>query len=116
MQLLANVTVPLFLILVGWSVISELSRHDIGELMTGPPPGPSMSVWAGTGIVAGGLIVGAIISADMTRFNRSGADVVKQTVVGPSDHGLALANVQKRLDGLLDLRQNRLRLQAYNKR
>lgn len=82
MQLLANVTVPLFLILVGWSVISELSRHDIGELMTGPPPGPAMSVWAGTGIVAGGLIVGAIISADMTRFNRTGPDVVKQTVVG----------------------------------
>lgn len=82
MQWLANVTVPLFLILVGWSVISELSRHDLGELLTGPPPGPEMSVWAGTGIVAGGLIVGAIITADMTRFNRSKMDVVKQTVVG----------------------------------
>ncbi len=34
------------------------------------------------GIVAGGLIVGAIITGDMTRFNRSRADVVKQTVVG----------------------------------
>ena len=32
--------------------------------------------------MAGGLIVGAIITADMTRFNRSRADVVKQTVVG----------------------------------
>jgi cytosine permease len=32
--------------------------------------------------VAGGFIVGAVITADMTRFNRSGADVVKQTVVG----------------------------------
>ncbi|QIM16295.1 cytosine permease [Leucobacter insecticola] len=82
MQWLANVTVPLFLILVGWSVVSELSRHDLGELLTDPAPGPSMSVWAGTGIVAGGLIVGAIISADMTRFNRSSIDVVKQTVVG----------------------------------
>ncbi|MDR6865793.1 cytosine permease [Microbacterium resistens] len=82
MQWLANITVPLFLILVGWSVISELSRHDIGELLTGPAPGPAMSVWTGTGIVAGGLIVGAIITGDMTRFNRSRADVVKQTVVG----------------------------------
>lgn len=82
MQWLANITVPLFLILVGWSVISELSRHDLGELLTSPAPGPTMSVWAGTGIVAGGLIVGAIITADMTRFNRSAADVVKQTVVG----------------------------------
>ncbi len=84
MQLLANITVPLFLILVGWSVISELTKHDIVELVTGPAPGPTMSVWAGTGIVAGGLIVGAIITADMTRFNRSAADVVKQTVVGVS--------------------------------
>jgi cytosine permease len=84
MQWLANITVPLFLVLVGWSIISELARHDLGELLTGPAPGPTMSVWAGTGIVAGGLIVGAIITADMTRFNRSRADVIKQTVVGVS--------------------------------
>ncbi|MFF1634260.1 purine-cytosine permease family protein [Leifsonia sp. NPDC058248] len=82
MQWLANITVPLFLILVGWSVISELTKHSISELLTSPAPGPTMSVWAGTAIVAGGLIVGAIITADMTRFNRSKADVVKQTVVG----------------------------------
>lgn len=82
MQWLANITVPLFLVLVGWSVIETLSKHNLGELMTGPAPGPSMSVWQGTGIVAGGLIVGAIITSDMTRFNRSRADVVKQTVVG----------------------------------
>jgi len=82
MQWLANITVPLFLVLVGWSVITELTRHPINELLTSPPPGPEMSVAAGTGIVAGGLIVGAIITADMTRFNRSAKDVVKQTVVG----------------------------------
>jgi cytosine permease len=84
MQWLANITVPLFLILVGWSVISELGKHSIGALITSPAPGPTMSVWQGTGIVAGGLIVGAIITADMTRFNRSRADVIKQTVVGVS--------------------------------
>lgn len=38
MQWLANITVPLFLILVGWSVISELTRHDLVELVTGPRP------------------------------------------------------------------------------
>jgi cytosine permease len=84
MQWLANITVPLFLILVGWSIISELANHDFMELVTGPAPGPAMSIWQGTGIVAGGLIVGAIITADMTRFNRSRADVIKQTVVGVS--------------------------------
>ncbi|MEZ3155749.1 cytosine permease [Microbacterium sp. BWR-S6Y] len=82
MQWLANITVPLFLVLVGWSIISELSTHSIGDLLTSPAPGPTMTVWQGTAIVAGGLIVGAIITADMTRFNRSKADVVKQTVVG----------------------------------
>ena len=84
MQWLANVTVPLFLVLVGWSVISELSRHSLADLLTSPPPGPPMTVGQGTAIVAGGLIVGAIITADMTRYNRSRADVVKQTVVGVS--------------------------------
>lgn len=82
MQRLANITVPLFLVLVGWSVVSALSNHSLVELMTSPAPGPSLSVWQGTAIVAGGLIVGAIITADMTRFNRSRADVVKQTLVG----------------------------------
>jgi len=84
MQWLANITVPLFLVLVGWSIITELSNHSIGDLITSPAPGPTMSVWQGTAIVAGGLIVGAIITADMTRYNRSKADVVKQTVVGVS--------------------------------
>ena len=82
MQWLANVTVPLFLILVGWSVISELSRHSLVDLLTSPAPGPTMSIWQGTAVVAGGLIVGAIITADMTRFNRSPQDVIKQTVLG----------------------------------
>lgn len=83
MQWLANITVPLFLLLVAWSITSELMRHDIVELLTrSEPAGPSLSIWQGTAIVAGGLIVGAIITSDMTRFNRSPGDVVKQTVVG----------------------------------
>ena len=84
MQWLANVTVPFFLVLVGWSIIAELKRHSLSDLLSSPAPGPALSVGQGTAIVAGGLIVGAIITADMTRFNRSPADVVKQTVVGVS--------------------------------
>lgn len=82
MQWLANITVPLFLVLVGWSVVSELSRHSITDLMSRDPAGEPMSVLAGAGIVAGGFIVGAIITSDMTRFNRTSMDVVKVTVVG----------------------------------
>ncbi|MEA5360144.1 cytosine permease [Amycolatopsis sp., V23-08] len=78
----AYLTVPAFLILVGWSIISELTRHDLGALVSSAPPGPSLSLLQGTTLVAGGFIVGAVITPDMTRFNRSTSDVVKQTLVG----------------------------------
>ncbi len=82
MKWVAYVTVPTFLILVGWSIISGLSGFRIGDLVSSAPAGEPMSLLTGTTLVAGGFIVGAVITADMTRFNRNGADVVKQTVVG----------------------------------
>jgi cytosine permease len=78
----AYITVPLFLLMVGWSMVTELSRHDLASLVTGPVPGPAMSVLQGTSIVAGGGVLAAVAVADMTRYNRSAGDVVKQTVVG----------------------------------
>src|ERR1700754_2101824 len=78
----AYVTVPAFIVVVAWSVGSALFGHDVGTLVALPPPGPSMSLLEGTTLVAGGFIVGAVITPDMTRFNRTPADVVKQTVVG----------------------------------
>ncbi|PRX50410.1 cytosine permease [Prauserella shujinwangii] len=78
----AYVTVPAFLILVGWSITSELARHDLGGLVSSAPAGPQLSLLQGTTLVAGGFIVGAVITPDMTRFNRSVGDVVKQTLVG----------------------------------
>jgi cytosine permease len=82
MKWVAYLTVPAFLVLVAWSIGSELFAHDVGTLVTAAPPGPSLSLLDGTTLVAGGFIVGAVITPDMTRFNRSAADVVKQTVVG----------------------------------
>jgi cytosine permease len=82
MQWLAYVTVPLFIALTGWSIASELSKHSIGSLVASPAPGPPLSMTAGTTLVAGGFIVGAVITPDMTRYNRSIADVIKQTLVG----------------------------------
>lgn len=78
----AYVTVPAFLILVGWSIISELTRHHVSALVAQAAPGPHLSLLAGTTIVAGGFIVGAVITPDMTRFNRTVGDVVKQTLLG----------------------------------
>ncbi|WGW11513.1 cytosine permease [Saxibacter everestensis] len=82
MQWVANITVPLFLILVGWAFISELQNHSLAELVSSAPAGPQLTFVAGTTLVAGGFIVGAVITPDMTRFNRSVGDVVKQTVLG----------------------------------
>jgi cytosine permease len=82
MKWVAYLTVPSFLVLVAWSIGSELLDHDFGTLVASAPAGPSLSLLEGTTLVAGGFIVGAVITPDMTRFNRSAADVVKQTVVG----------------------------------
>lgn len=77
----AYVTVPAFLLLAGWSVIGELSKHSLGDLLATQPFGEPMSVATGATIVAGSYIAGAVLTPDMTRFNRDSADVVKQTVV-----------------------------------
>jgi cytosine permease len=82
MQWVAYLTVPAFLVLVGWSIIRTLADHDLGALMSSAPAGPPLTLLQGTTLVAGGFIVGAVITPDMTRFNRTTADVVKQTVVG----------------------------------
>ncbi|WP_028925165.1 purine-cytosine permease family protein [Pseudonocardia acaciae] len=82
MKWVAYLTVPAFLVLVGWSMSRGLLSHPIGQLVASAPAGPSMSLLEGTTLVAGGFIVGAVITPDMTRFNRGAADVVKQTVLG----------------------------------
>jgi cytosine permease len=82
MKWVAYVTVPAFLLLVAWSIGSELLAHDVGALIASPPPGPELTLLQGTTLVAGGFIVGAVITPDMTRFNRNDGDVVKQTVLG----------------------------------
>ncbi|QIZ38601.1 cytosine permease [Saccharopolyspora sp. ASAGF58] len=78
----AYLTVPAFLLLAGWSIVSELSKHPLGALTTSEPAGPVLSLATGTTLVAGGFIVGMVITPDMTRFNRRPSDVVKQTVIG----------------------------------
>jgi cytosine permease len=82
MKWVAYVAVPAFLALVAWSVGAELMRHDVGELIRSAAPGPQLSLLEGTTLVAGSFMVGAVVAPDMTRFNRSTADVIKQTLFG----------------------------------
>ncbi|MBH5336776.1 cytosine permease [Streptomyces pactum] len=77
----AWLTVPAFLLLAAWSVADTLAGHSLSGLMTSAPPGPSMSLAEGTTLVSGAFILGAIMTPDMTRFNRRPSDVVKQTLI-----------------------------------
>jgi cytosine permease len=81
MAWIAYITVPAFLVLAGWSVIGELSEHSLGDLLGTAGFGEPMSIATGATIVAGSYIAGAVLTPDMTRFNRTTGDVVKQTVV-----------------------------------
>jgi cytosine permease len=82
MSRVAFVTVPGFLLLVAYTVFRALHGHPVSQLVASAPHGPALTLGAGATVVAGGFIVGAILTPDMTRFNRSGKDVVKQTAVG----------------------------------
>lgn len=82
MNWVAWVTVPAFVLLCLYSVGTELQKHSLGELMASAPPGKPISLATAATFVAGGFIVGAIFTPDMSRFNRTPADVVKQTLVG----------------------------------
>ncbi|GIN21648.1 purine-cytosine permease family protein [Siminovitchia fordii] len=78
----AYVTVPLFLLVVFYSISNVLTQFSFGELIALPVPGPEIPLAVGASMVAGGFIAGAIITPDMSRFNRSVGDVIKQTVIG----------------------------------
>ena len=82
MAWVAYIAVPSFLVLAGVSIVTELSKHDLGSLLTDPAPGPHLTVVGAVTLVAGQFMVGAVITPDMTRFNRTPGDVVRQTVVG----------------------------------
>lgn len=78
----AYITVPLFMVVTFFSIGKALSHYSFGHLVSMGGPGTILTLSAGASMVAGGFITGAIISPDMTRYNRSVADVIKQTVVG----------------------------------
>ncbi len=82
MNWVAYVTVPAFLLLCVFSIGSALKSHRLADLMSSNHPGPAMPLAFGITMVAGGFIVGAVMTPDMSRYNRTPMDVVKQTVVG----------------------------------
>lgn len=78
----AYITVPAFVLLCFYSIGKALRHESLGALVNSPHPGPALGLGAGATLVAGGFIVGAVINPDMCRFNRSGRDVVVNTILG----------------------------------
>jgi cytosine permease len=76
----AYVAVPAFLLLLVWLVLTNVK--DIPATLSSPAPGPAIGMVTAVTLVIGSFIVGAAVAPDMTRFNRSEWDVVKQTVLG----------------------------------
>ncbi|MCW2477210.1 cytosine permease [Candidatus Symbiopectobacterium sp. NZEC151] len=65
---IAVITVPLFMLVVGWIVIKLLSGYDLMQLATSFPTGEPMTLGMAATAVAGGYIVTATTTADIARY------------------------------------------------
>lgn len=65
---IAFVTVPLFMFVVAWIVIQMLFGYNLIELATSLPTGSPMALGTAATAVAGGYIVMATTTADITRY------------------------------------------------
>ncbi len=64
----AKVAVPLFFLVSAWITIGLVQGHDILDLYAADPVGPPLTLGAGATLVAGGYMVFAIVSPDMSRY------------------------------------------------
>ena len=81
MSLIARVALPLFLLAVAWAAYCLLAGHSAAELLAATPAGPRLGLPAAITAVTGSFIIGAIVTPDVTRFMRSGRDVLWMTLI-----------------------------------
>lgn len=67
----AKLSVPLFCLVVGWIIYSLLQGHDIPTLISLPPGGSPLTIREGSTIIAGAIIIGALITPDLSRYCQS---------------------------------------------
>ncbi|MDI3477887.1 MAG: cytosine permease [Thermoanaerobacterium sp.] len=77
----ASIAVPGFIIAIGIATYKLLSKYDINTLINSTPPGPHLSLGTAITVVAGGFMVGAVITPDLSRYNRNGKDVFWMTIL-----------------------------------
>jgi cytosine permease len=78
----ATIAVPAFLLAVGVGIYQVLSKHSLFDLTTTAPAGDPLTMGVAATMVAGGFIIGAVITPDFSRFAKSGKDVFWMTMIG----------------------------------
>jgi cytosine permease len=78
----ATIAVPAFLLAVGIGIFQLLSKHSIVDLMGSAPAGKPLTMGVAATMVAGGFIIGAVITPDFSRFAKNGKDVFWMTMIG----------------------------------
>ncbi|WP_419881791.1 purine-cytosine permease family protein [Peribacillus sp. B-H-3] len=82
LSMTAKIAVPAFLLVVGFGIYQVLSDYSVMNLIGTPPPGEALSLGVGATMVAGGFMIGAVITPDFSRFARNGKDVFWMTTIG----------------------------------
>lgn len=83
LSITANISTPLFLLALAWATYNLLSGQDIGALISSTEPsGPHMSMPAAITMVAGGFIIAAVTTPDISRFMKSPKEVFWMTLIG----------------------------------
>ncbi|WP_145535952.1 cytosine permease [Yersinia thracica] len=77
----AKFAVPLFFLAMGWISLNLLAGHNIVDLAVVIPTGTSMTIAAGATMVAGGYIVGALMTPDISRYCKNSRHVFWMTMV-----------------------------------
>lgn len=91
----ASLTVPAFVGVVGYGIYRVLAMESLPKLVHMPAPGSEITLITGATMVAGGYMLGAVVTPDIARFCRSGKDVFWMTVISTfvGELGIGLAAV-----------------------
>lgn len=77
----ANIAVPAFLLALLYATYKMIGNFNMAEILSSSPPGPPLSIGVAATIVAGGFMVGAIVTPDLSRYNRNTKDVFWMTLL-----------------------------------
>lgn len=77
----ARIAVPLFICLVAFISVTTLSGVDLRQIIGLLPAGEPVTLSAGITMVVGGAIVASLITPDLTRYSKSGKQVMGITLL-----------------------------------